>query len=56
MIAFWAIKGPVHIHDFHATVLHLLGMDHKRFTYKHQALDQILTDVEPSKVIMDLGG
>ncbi len=48
------IKDPVHIHDFHATVLHLLGMDHERFTFKFQGLDQRLTGVEPSKVIADL--
>jgi hypothetical protein len=48
------IKDPVHIHDFHATVLHLLGMDHERFTYKYQGLDQRLTGVEPAHVIKDL--
>ncbi len=48
------VKDPVHIHDFHATVLHLLGFDHERFTYKHQGLDQKLTGVEPCKVIQDL--
>ena len=37
------VKDPVHIHDFHATVLHLLGFDHERFTYKYQGLDQRLT-------------
>jgi len=48
------IKDPVHIHDFHATVVHLLGMDHERFTYKYQGLDQRLTGVEPAHVIKDL--
>jgi len=48
------VNNPVHIHDFHATVLHLLGFDHERFTYKYQGLDQKLTGVEPSKVISDL--
>ncbi len=47
-------KDPVHIRDFHATVLHLLGIDHKQFTYKYQGLDQKLTGVEEAKVIKEL--
>ncbi|MFN3652690.1 MAG: DUF1501 domain-containing protein [Armatimonadota bacterium] len=47
-------KDPVHIHDFHATVLHLLGFDHERFTFRHQGLDQKLTGVEPATLIKDL--
>jgi uncharacterized protein (DUF1501 family) len=48
------VKDPVHIRDFHATILQLLGFDHKRFTYKHQGLDMKLTGVEPAKVIKEL--
>jgi hypothetical protein len=48
------IKDPVHIHDFHATVLRLLGYDHERFTYRYQGLDQKLTGVEHAKVIKAL--
>ena len=48
------VKDPVHIRDFHATVLHLLGFDHERFTYRYQGLDQRLTGVEPAKVIEEL--
>src|SRR5688572_12551257 len=48
------IKDPVHIRDFHATVLHLLGIDHSRFSYKYQGLDQRLTGVEPAQVIREL--
>jgi hypothetical protein len=48
------VKDPVHIRDFHATVLHLLGLDHERFTFKYQGLDQRLTGVEPAHVITDL--
>src|SRR5690349_18369468 len=48
------VKDPVHIHDFHATVLHLLGFDHRRFTYRYQGLDQKLTGVEPARVIKEL--
>jgi hypothetical protein len=44
-------KDPVHVHDFHATILHLLGIDHERFTYKAQGLDYKLTGVEPASVV-----
>ena len=36
----------VHVHDFHATMLHLLGIDHERLTYKFQGRRYRLTDVE----------
>jgi hypothetical protein len=48
------IKDPVHIRDFHATVLHQMGLDHERFSYKTQGLDARLTGVVPSKVIQEL--
>jgi hypothetical protein len=48
------VKDPVHIHDFHATVLHLLGFDHERLTYRFQGLDQRLTGVEPCRVVKEL--
>jgi hypothetical protein len=48
------VENPVHIHDFHATVLHLLGFDHQRFTVRHQGLDHRLTGVEPAHVIPEL--
>ena len=48
------VKEPVHIRDFHATVLHLLGFDHERFTYRHLGLDQRLTGVEPAHVVTEL--
>ena len=48
------VKDPVPVHDFHATVLQLLGFDHARFTVRHQGLDQRLTGVEPAKVIKEL--
>jgi hypothetical protein len=49
------VKDPVHVRDFHATVLHLLGFDHTRFSYRYQGLDQRLTGVEktaPIKALM----
>ena len=48
------VKDPVHIRDFHATVLHLLGFNHERFTVKSQGLDAKLTGVEPAHVIKGL--
>jgi hypothetical protein len=48
------IRDPVHIHDFHATVLRLLGYDHERFSYKYQGLDQRLSGVEPARIIQGL--
>ena len=39
------IKDPVHVHDFQATMLHLLGIDHERLTFKHQGRRYRLTDV-----------
>ncbi len=48
------VKDPVHIRDFHATVLHLLGFDHRRFTYRYLGLDQRLTGVEPARVVKEL--
>ena len=38
-------KNPVHVHDFHATILHLMGLDHERLTYRHTGRDYRLTDV-----------
>ena len=48
------IKDPVHVHDFHATALKLLGYDHLKMTYRFQGLDQRLTGVVPAKVIDSL--
>ena len=48
------VRDPVHVHDFHATVQHLLGIDHERLTYRHQGLDLRLTGVEPARVIPEL--
>ncbi len=42
---FRAVENPVSVHDLHATILHLMGIDHKRFTYRHAGRDFRLTDV-----------
>ena len=49
-----AAKDIVHVRDFHATLLHLLGIDHHRFSKKFQGLDMRLTGVEPAKVIKEI--
>ena len=40
-----AVDQKVHIHDLHATILHLLGLDHERLTYRYSGRDFRLTDV-----------
>ncbi len=40
-----AVEGRVHVHDLHATILHLLGLDHEKLTYRHSGRDFRLTDV-----------
>ena len=47
---FYATKDKVHVHDLHATILHLLGLDHERLTYRYGGRDFRLTDVEGSVV------
>jgi uncharacterized protein (DUF1501 family) len=42
---FRAVENKVHIHDLHATILHLMGLDHERLTYRHAGRDYRLTDV-----------
>ncbi len=44
-LGFHAVEDPVHVHDLHATVLHLLGINHERLTYRYQGRDFRLTDV-----------
>ncbi len=43
--------NPVEVRDFHATLMHLLGIDHERLTYRYQGFDQRLTGVEEAKVV-----
>jgi len=47
---YYAASDKVHIHDLHATILHLLGLDHERLTYRHAGRDFRLTDVEGNVV------
>jgi hypothetical protein len=47
---FNAIENPVHVHDLNATILHLLGFDHTRLTFRFQGRDYRLTDVHGNLV------
>jgi uncharacterized protein (DUF1501 family) len=47
---FRAVDNPVHVHDLHATLLHLLGFDHTKLTYRFQGRDFRLTDVSGNVV------
>ena len=42
---FKAVENPVHVHDLHATMLHLMGLDHEKLTYRYSGRDFRLTDV-----------
>ncbi|MCA8974769.1 MAG: DUF1501 domain-containing protein [Planctomycetes bacterium] len=45
------VSDPVSVHDLHATMLHLLGIDHRRLVFPRQGLDERLTGVEPANVV-----
>ena len=47
-------ENPVHVQDLHATALHLLGIDHERFSFRFQGLDYKLTGVESSRIVSDI--
>jgi hypothetical protein len=53
-VGYKAAVNKVHVRDFHATLLTLLGIDHERLTYRFQGLDQRLTGVEPSRVVREI--
>ena len=49
-----AVVNKVHVHDFHATILHALGLDHEKLIFPFQGLDQRLTGVEKSRVVREI--
>jgi len=53
-LGFNATVDRVHVRDLHATILHLLGLDHERLTFKFQGLDAKLTGVEPAHVVKQI--
>ncbi|MCE2882201.1 MAG: DUF1501 domain-containing protein, partial [Planctomycetaceae bacterium] len=48
------VENPVEVRDFHATVLHCLGIDHERLVYRHRGLDAKLTGVEKARVVREI--
>jgi hypothetical protein len=54
-LGFEAVENRVHLHDLHATILHLMGLDHEKLTYFHQGRNERLTDVY-GKVIHEVLG
>jgi uncharacterized protein (DUF1501 family) len=48
-----AVENPVHVHDLHASILHLMGLDHERLTYRYAGRDFRLTDVK-GHVVKDI--
>jgi hypothetical protein len=50
---FAAVRDKVHVHDLHVTILHLLGLDHERLTYRYAGRDFRLTDVR-GRVVREL--
>ncbi len=53
-LGYHAVEDRVSVHDVHATLLHQMGIDHARFTYKFQGLDSKLTGVEEARVVQEL--
>ena len=50
---FHAVENPMTVHDLHATILHQLGIDHKKLTYRYSGRDFRLTDVH-GEVVQDI--
>lgn len=48
------VENPVHLNDLNATILHCLGIDDRRFTFRFQGLEQRLTGVEPTRVVQEI--
>ena len=53
-LGYHAVENPVHVRDLHATMLHLLGIDHMRLSFKHLGLDFRLTGVETARVVKEI--
>ncbi|MDG1049406.1 MAG: DUF1501 domain-containing protein, partial [Planctomycetota bacterium] len=53
-LGYAAVEDVVHVRDLHATILHLLGLDHEQLSYDFRGLDLRLTGVEPARVLRDV--
>ena len=49
-----SVDNVVSVHDLHATLLYLCGIDHERFTFKFQGLDARLSGVEPARIVKEI--
>jgi len=52
-LGYFAVENPVHVHDLQATILHLLGLDHEKLTFRFEGRDVRLTDVH-GRVVYDI--
>ena len=52
-VGFAAVEDKMHVHDLHATILHLMGIDHEKLTYRYSGRDFRLTDVH-GRVVTDI--
>ena len=48
------VENPVSVHDFHATILHLLGLHHQKLFFNRSGLDERLTGVHPPRVVSEI--
>ena len=53
-IGYRAVENPVSVHDFHATILHLLGMNHRDLVYVREGRNERLTDEFPARVVQEI--
>jgi hypothetical protein len=53
-VGFKSVVDKVSVRDFHATLLHIMGIDHEKLTFRYSGLDQRLTGVEPTKVVKSI--
>ncbi len=53
-LGYKAIENPVSVHDFHATILHLMGLDYSKLVYNHHGLNEKLTGQEPARVVNEI--
>jgi len=49
-----AVENPIHVRDLHATLLHILGLNHEELTYFHDGLEERLTGTEPARVVREI--
>jgi hypothetical protein len=53
-IGYRAAENKVSVHDFHATVLHLLGMDHRKLVFEREGRNERITDEFPARVLSEI--